>query len=56
VARLDGPEKNISIMIEDMVLVTDDGHEVLSAGAPTSSAEIERLMNAQPDDVRRAQH
>ena len=38
------PEKNISIMIEDMVLVTDDGHEVLSAGVPTSSAEIERLM------------
>jgi Xaa-Pro aminopeptidase len=38
------PGKNISIMIEDMVLVTEDGHEVLSAGAPTSSVEIERLM------------
>lgn len=51
------PEKNISIMIEDMVLVTDGGHEVLSAGVPTSSAEIERLMNApQSDNVRRARH
>jgi len=43
------PEKNISIMIEDMVVVTDDGHEVLSIGVPTSSAEIERLMQ----DARR---
>ncbi len=50
------PEKNISIMIEDMVLVTEDGHEVLSAGAPTSSAEIERLMNTQSDSARRARH
>ncbi len=43
------PEKNISIMIEDMVVVTDEGHEVLSIGVPTSSAEIERLMQ----DARR---
>jgi len=38
------PGKNISIMIEDMVVVTEDGVEVLSGGVPTSSAEIERLM------------
>ncbi len=38
------PEKNISVMIEDMVVVTEDGVEVLSDGAPTSSAEIEQLM------------
>ncbi len=38
------PEKNISIMIEDMVVVTENGVDVLSDGVPTSSAEIERLM------------
>jgi Xaa-Pro aminopeptidase len=38
------PGKNISIMIEDMVVVTEDGVDVLSDGVPTSSAEIERLM------------
>ena len=38
------PEKNISIMIEDMVVVTEDGVDVMSDGVPTSSAEIERLM------------
>jgi len=44
------PEKNISIMIEDMVVVTEDGVEVMSDGAPTSSVEIERLMQ----DARKA--
>jgi len=38
------PGKNISIMIEDMVVVTENGVDVLSDGAPTSSAEIESLM------------
>jgi Xaa-Pro aminopeptidase len=40
------PGKNISIMIEDMVVVTEDGADVLSDGVPTSSAEIEQLMQA----------
>jgi Xaa-Pro aminopeptidase len=31
-------------MIEDMVVVTEDGVDVMSDGVPTSSAEIERLM------------
>jgi Xaa-Pro aminopeptidase len=35
---------NIGIRIEDDVLVTKDGHEVLSVDAPKSVAEIETLM------------
>lgn len=38
------PEKGIAIMIEDMILVTPTGHENLSAGAPKTVADIERLM------------
>ena len=32
------------IRIEDDVLVTKDGHDVLSAGAPKEIADIEALM------------
>jgi Xaa-Pro aminopeptidase len=35
---------NIGIRIEDDVLVTADGHTILSAAAPKSIAEIEQLM------------
>jgi Xaa-Pro aminopeptidase len=38
------PEKSIGIRIEDTVLITKDGCEVLTAGAPKGIAEIERLM------------
>ncbi|MGI9627642.1 MAG: aminopeptidase P N-terminal domain-containing protein [Longimicrobiales bacterium] len=38
------PEWGLAIMIEDMILVTEDGHENLSASAPRSVAEIERIM------------
>jgi Xaa-Pro aminopeptidase len=38
------PEKNIAIMIEDMILVTATGHENLSAATPKRVAEIERIM------------
>ncbi len=40
------PEKNIAIMIEDMILVTPEGHENLSAKTPKKAQEIERIMAA----------
>ncbi len=40
------PEKNIAIMIEDMILVTPQGREVLSAAAPKKAGDIERLMQS----------
>lgn len=38
------PELTIAIMIEDMILVTPQGHENLSAGTPKKAEEIERIM------------
>ena len=38
---------DIGIRIEDDVLVTRDGHDVLSKASPKSVEEIETLMNVQ---------
>ena len=38
------PEEGIAIMIEEMVLVTENGYENLSAAAPRSIEDIERVM------------
>ena len=38
------PAESIAIMIEDMVLVTSTGRDILSAAAPKRAAEIERVM------------
>jgi Xaa-Pro aminopeptidase len=38
------PDRNIAIMIEDMILVTATGHENLSASVPKRAEEIERIM------------
>ncbi len=38
------PDRSIAIMIEDMILVTEDGYENLSEGAPRTVREIERVM------------
>lgn len=38
------PDKQIAIMIEDMILVTPTGRENLSVAAPKRIADIERLM------------
>jgi Xaa-Pro aminopeptidase len=38
------PEENLGVRIEDDVLVTADGHELLSAKAPRSVREIEEAM------------
>jgi len=42
--KLYAPELDIAIMIEDVILVTEDGYENLSAGAPRTVEEIERVM------------
>ena len=39
------PDKNLGIRIEDTVLVTRDGHEVLTGNVPKEIAEIEKLMS-----------
>jgi Xaa-Pro aminopeptidase len=38
-------EKNLGIRIEDTILVTKDGYEILTADAPKEMAEIEKLMS-----------
>lgn len=42
--HVDEKWRGIGIRIEDDVLVTENGYEILSAGAPKSVAEIEQLM------------
>ena len=42
--KLYAPEFDIAIMIEDVILVTEDGFENLSAGAPRTVEDIERIM------------
>jgi Xaa-Pro aminopeptidase len=40
------PDEGVGIRIEDDVLVTAAGHELLSAGAPRTAEEVERAMQA----------
>ncbi len=47
------PEKKIGIRIEDSILVTADGCEVLTAAAPKEIADIEKLMKETPVYIRK---
>jgi len=38
------PAENLGVRIEDDVVVTETGHDVITAGAPKSVADVEKLM------------
>jgi Xaa-Pro aminopeptidase len=42
------PEEGLGIRIEDVLLVTETGYELISAGAPRRPEEIEALMKENP--------
>src|SRR6185436_20307093 len=41
------PEKALGVRIEDEVLVTPQGHRLLTASLPREAASVERLMKGQ---------
>jgi Xaa-Pro aminopeptidase len=47
------PAESLGVRIEDDVLVTESGHEVITAGAPKSVAEVEKLMKEAGMDFAR---
>ena len=47
------PEKSLGIRIEDDILVTSNGREVLTAAAPKEIADIEKLMKEEPVFIKK---
>ena len=50
------PEEALGIRIEDDILVTPDGHEVLTAALPRSAEEVEAIMREGPRWVQAPPH
>jgi Xaa-Pro aminopeptidase len=48
------PERSLGVRIEDDILVTETGYEILTAGAPKEIEEIEALMRETPQLFRDA--
>jgi len=46
------PDENLGIRIEDDILVTDKGYELLSGGVPRTTADIEALMRGRKQAER----
>ena len=47
------PAESLGIRIEDDVLVTDSGYEMMSRGAPRTVVDIEKLMAAGAKDRKK---
>jgi Xaa-Pro aminopeptidase len=41
------PDKHWHFRVEDTILITDSGHEVLSADVPKEMADVEKLVGSQ---------
>ncbi|MEJ2110549.1 MAG: Xaa-Pro peptidase family protein, partial [Acidobacteriota bacterium] len=46
------PEKNLGIRIEDTVLVTEEGFEILTGDVPKEITDIERLMSSEATSIK----
>ena len=41
------PDKQMHFRIEDTILITDSGAEILSAGVPKEMADVEKLVGSE---------
>jgi Xaa-Pro aminopeptidase len=44
---IDLPDKHMHYRVEDTVLITETGHEILSAGVPKEMADVEKLVGSE---------